>query len=445
MKHDLIIIGGGPGGSMAARTAARDGLKVLLVEKNNEAGRVTRFCSRGLRLGTGGFSSNAVATDSDLKRISVTVEVGRPHHRIHLQNLPPESVIDYRGELNPVFNETFVAPAGHSFSRFHSSRDIEAFIVDKEALLQGLLTEAAAAGCGIRAGTRCQSIEDTPEGVRVTLKSDAGAEVMSARRVIVADGSFSALMDQLGMNDGRPAGPGRLKFMSFIIDRVRFPFPELRRVRLCVPSVHNGMVNLGPWPPGLFQLSAAASVDHDISLPEVLNRFLTDSPFSELFSGTQIVAKQACNMDRRPAVREPARGNVVCVGDNAACAETAIKGALGCGFTAARCSREALEGAGSLANDSYNDYWQHAFNYFSTEYNRRVAGVREITEVLDDPETDTLFDWIDSRGIAGLPNDVVIDNRESLERDLPDILAKLMPGVQGSAKPRVRDLSPPLQ
>jgi len=33
MKYDVIVVGGGPGGLMAAKTAAQDGLKVLLIER----------------------------------------------------------------------------------------------------------------------------------------------------------------------------------------------------------------------------------------------------------------------------------------------------------------------------------------------------------------------------------------------------------------------------
>lgn len=438
MKYDLIIVGAGPGGCMAARTAARAGLTVLLVEKNSEAGRVTRFCSRNLRLGAGGFSTDAVTTDVNLKRVTVTVEVGSRHHRIHLHNLPSDAVIDYRGELNPVYNESFVSPSGRAFSRDHSNRDIEGFVVDKEKLLTGLLTEASTADCEIRAGTRCQAIEDTPEGVRVKVTSDAGEEVLSARRAIIADGSFSALLDQLGFNDGRGAGRGRLKFMSFILDRVKFPFPELRRVRLCVPSLHPGMVNLGPWPPGLFQISASASVADDISLPNVLNTFMSNSPFSELFAGAKVVAKQACNMDQRPAIREAARGNVICIGDNAAYAETAIKGALGCGYTAARFSKAAIEGDDD-ANATYNDHWQKMFNYFNPAYSRRVRGVRDITHVLNDAETNSLFEWIDRHGLTGLPNDVIIDNRVQLEQDLPGICAKLLPSEKEEVSRRAAE------
>jgi flavin-dependent dehydrogenase len=414
---------------MAARSAARDGLKVLLVERM-KAGKINRFCSRDLRLGAGGFSSDKIPTDVKLKRVTVTIEVGSHHHRIHLQGLPADAIIDYRGELNPVFNETLVSPSGRSFSRDPSDRDIEGFVVDKEQLLLGLLAEAQAAGCVIRDGTRCLSIEDSPDGVQLRVTSDDGEEVLSARRAILADGSFSTLVDQLGFNEGRSPGRGRIKFMNLVLDRVKFPFPEFRRVRFCLPSLHNGIVNMGPWPPGLFQISTSASVANDVNLQSVLTTFTTDSPFSDLFAGAKVVAKQACNMDLRPPIREAARGNVICIGDNAAFAEVAIKGAFGCGYMAARFSKEALEGRDG--NAAYNDYWQHAFNFFSPQYNRRASDVKKITEALTDAETDVLIGWMEDRGVTGLPNDVIIKHREELVQDLPDICEKLLPRETGS-------------
>ncbi len=36
MKYDLIVVGDGPGGLMAAKTAAEDGLKVIMVERKKE-------------------------------------------------------------------------------------------------------------------------------------------------------------------------------------------------------------------------------------------------------------------------------------------------------------------------------------------------------------------------------------------------------------------------
>ncbi len=46
-EYDVLVIGAGPGGSMAARYAARQGLKVLLIEKRPEIGVPVR-CAEGI-------------------------------------------------------------------------------------------------------------------------------------------------------------------------------------------------------------------------------------------------------------------------------------------------------------------------------------------------------------------------------------------------------------
>ena len=48
MKYDLIVIGAGPAGLMAARTAARDGLKVVLLEQRKTHGQGNQACYRHL-------------------------------------------------------------------------------------------------------------------------------------------------------------------------------------------------------------------------------------------------------------------------------------------------------------------------------------------------------------------------------------------------------------
>ena len=45
MKCDLIVVGGGPGGLMAAKTAAEDGLKVLLIERERNITEINRLVS----------------------------------------------------------------------------------------------------------------------------------------------------------------------------------------------------------------------------------------------------------------------------------------------------------------------------------------------------------------------------------------------------------------
>jgi len=55
MKYDLIVAGGGPAGLMAAKTAAEDGLKVLLLERKKEIARITRDCAQIFYIGVLSF------------------------------------------------------------------------------------------------------------------------------------------------------------------------------------------------------------------------------------------------------------------------------------------------------------------------------------------------------------------------------------------------------
>ena len=48
MVYDVAIVGAGPGGLMAAKTAAEKGLKVALIEKKSKVSIVTRACCQQL-------------------------------------------------------------------------------------------------------------------------------------------------------------------------------------------------------------------------------------------------------------------------------------------------------------------------------------------------------------------------------------------------------------
>ena len=44
-KYDLVIIGAGPGGAMAAKTAGENGLKTAILERKTNPAEVTRGCA----------------------------------------------------------------------------------------------------------------------------------------------------------------------------------------------------------------------------------------------------------------------------------------------------------------------------------------------------------------------------------------------------------------
>lgn len=421
MKYDLIIVGAGPAGCMAARTAARDGLKVLLVEKHKLVS-ARRLCSRLLRLGKGGFGTDKIPADIN-RRVTVSIEIDKGRSIIRPKNLPADAEIEYTGTWGPCFNDTWLSPSGRRLSREQEDLTITGFVVDKDTLLQGIVAEACDAGCELRVGTRCIQMEDGPDGVTAKLKSGSTTDTVYARRAIVADGSFSPLLEQLGFNEGRAEARMRLKFLTLVLDRVDAPLLDRHRLKFALPSVHSGYMTLGQWPPGMFQLGASTVAGSSVNLPSVLDKLMTDSPYAEWFRNTKLVKRIGCNMDLRPPVYEPAQGNVICVGDNAAYAEAAIKGAIGMGYQAAKSTHTALDGYDG--NVGYNDFWHHAVNYFSPEYRKNTKRTVPLPRVLDDAEVDRLLRWTEANGIWGVPDDCLSTNREQLKGELPDIETKV--------------------
>ncbi len=426
MKYDLIIVGAGPGGLMAARTAAREGLKVLVLEKKKEATRIHRYCTQLLKVAPTGFSSAKVPTDVMIDRVKMTFEVDYGQHVLHLKNL--DTKIDYKGELGAYYNETWVSPSGYHFDTMESSNHLYGFQIDKEALLAGLLEEATGAGCELRTSTKCLDIVDGPGGAKLTVSSGAGAveETLEASRVIVADGAFSPLITKLGLEDDRPRGAPSLKFLAYILDRVDTPFPESRHLKCAVPSLHKGQINLGRWTGGRCNLSASTSMAAPADLTVVLDRFMTESPFAAWFAGSKVVDRLGCNMPLVPPVEVAARGNIIALGDNVAYAETAMKGALGCGFKAALASKQAL--AGEDGNAAYNEYWQHAFSFFSPQYRSFGKQISPPPRVLDDAGVDALYRWLQDNHLWGMPGDVLTDNMARFQADLPDVAARVIVG-----------------
>lgn len=70
-EYDVIVVGGGPAGSLAARTAAQHGLDVLLIEKRQEIGDPVR-CAEGV-----GKAGLAEFMEPDPKWICADIKRGR--------------------------------------------------------------------------------------------------------------------------------------------------------------------------------------------------------------------------------------------------------------------------------------------------------------------------------------------------------------------------------
>jgi digeranylgeranylglycerophospholipid reductase len=158
LERDVIIVGGGPGGLMAAGCLAREGFDVAVLEEHHEVGAPVHC--------TGVLAQEAV------------VEL----------DLPRESI------LNVVSTARFHSPAGRQIS--YTTPTTEALVIDRALFDRRLARDATAAGAAIRLGSRVIDIRTSPSAAEVDL--DTG-ETLRARAVILACGANYGFQRRLGL------------------------------------------------------------------------------------------------------------------------------------------------------------------------------------------------------------------------------------------------------
>lgn len=160
MDAEVIVVGGGPGGAMAARTLAQAGAKVLLLEK----ARFPRYKPCG-----GALSAKVLALGPDVSQVveDKVTEV--------IFAAPGEEPIQYRAE-NPL-----------------------AYMVQRERFDQLLLNRAQEVGVKVRFGHRVLRAKEVAGGMEVV--SDKGA--FRAPVLIGADGAHGAVRRSFSLPPSR--------------------------------------------------------------------------------------------------------------------------------------------------------------------------------------------------------------------------------------------------
>ncbi|MBO4210642.1 geranylgeranyl reductase family protein [Micromonospora echinofusca] len=155
---DLVVVGAGPAGLSAAHTAARAGLRTLIVEKAEHPRYKT--CGGGL-IGT------------SLAEVAGRIDVPAHDH---------------------VDRVTFTHDGRRAFTRRHAGPLLA--MVRREEFDDRLRVAAQAAGAQLRQRTAVRAVEQDPEGVRLRLADGSGID---ARVVIGADGSSGVTARHVGV------------------------------------------------------------------------------------------------------------------------------------------------------------------------------------------------------------------------------------------------------
>jgi digeranylgeranylglycerophospholipid reductase len=167
-QADVVVVGGGPAGLIAAREAAGAGLDVVLVERDRAIGAPVR-CGEGV--GSRGLS----------------------------EFISPAGASWVARRITRVI---FWAPDG---TEVRVAEGDVGYILDRSRFEPALAAEAGAEGAEIRVGTEAVALERRAAGWRVALRGARGDSGIDARIVIAADGVEALVARWAGLDTRVPS------------------------------------------------------------------------------------------------------------------------------------------------------------------------------------------------------------------------------------------------
>ena len=198
--YDVIIVGGGPGGSTAARSCSKAGLKTLIIEKE----RLPRYKPCGGCLST---------------------------KTVRLLDFDLSPVIE-----NTIYGAKFTYCSQDPF--FIESRKPIAFLVMRDRFDQFLIDKALEAGTKILDGEKVTRVEEGADGVEVELTE---GKQFRCQYLIGADGSESMVAKSLSLEPQKNDGYGvAIESETPFDPSVPFPKEELQFIHLDFGRVPNG-------------------------------------------------------------------------------------------------------------------------------------------------------------------------------------------------------------
>lgn len=424
--YDLIVVGAGPAGLVAAKTAAENGLSVALIERKNTIHEILRMCGQMIVSLSGRYMGERVVYNEAAGVISF------PHNGFTLKYDGPTRDFYSWHIYSP--NEETIVFGDYDANEAKGKEGRASAVYSKGHLLRSLVEECIRLGVDVFAGENV--IDVRKEGEEVEVQTASGKH-FKGMFVVAADGRQSRVARVLGMNKTR-GFYGSVTSVGYEMTNLNLPQPN---------ALHQPLVASGNPPMLGFVIPRAwdhegdqvwlvmiTNVDPDADHEALLDNMVKDSRYASWFKGGKVVRKCGCSGNMYSPIIDPFKDNVLFAGDAGWCQEAEMTGAAMCGAQAGSAVVEAMLDKNYTRQgvQSYLDWWQDA-HISKLDHNVFLKNLY-MPILCNDKEIDYIFSQIEET----LPT--VLDPYEVPE-NMGKAMARIIPKIQQERPDLLQKLS----
>ena len=349
-RYDVIVVGAGPAGFLAAKTAGENGLEVALLERKSDPAQLTRACGETLVCFNEYYLGNIARYNTRDKRICFS---------------PAGFSFEYDGPYENIYSHRAYTSNGHKidYGNYEQQKRLGDYgrvglAFDKGALLQSLLEQVKACSVEVYPGINVEKVATTAEGITV----EGSGQSFEGAYCIAADGGNSRIAELMGFNKDRTYYCN-VHALSCYMSGLEVPEPPDTILTM------SGFMKEGPASFYLLPRFAdgernalVTSFTPRADLQVALDYFMNKTMYAPWFKKAKRLKAFSAILSFYTPIINPYKDRVLVIGDAASCVDLENTGAMLSGFKAGHAISTAVQeknlGLETTGISHYLNWWK---------------------------------------------------------------------------------------